>query len=78
MCYVACGRLDGYWASSVKAWDVAAGAIIIAEAGGVLTDLEGAAFDLADPKLISTSTTALHGRLLDALAKAEKRYGEKD
>jgi myo-inositol-1(or 4)-monophosphatase len=40
-CYVACGRLDGFWECSLSAWDIAAGALIVREAGGVVTDFEG-------------------------------------
>lgn len=40
MCYVAAGRLDGYWERGIKAWDVAAGMLIVKEAGGVVTSIE--------------------------------------
>jgi len=41
LAYVAAGRLDGYWESGLKAWDVAAGALIVREAGGLVTDFNG-------------------------------------
>jgi myo-inositol-1(or 4)-monophosphatase len=41
MAYVAAGRLDGYWESGLKAWDLAAGALIVREAGGLVTDYNG-------------------------------------
>jgi myo-inositol-1(or 4)-monophosphatase len=45
LCYVGHGRLDAYWANRLKPWDVAAGALIAAEAGAVLTNLSGNQFD---------------------------------
>lgn len=41
LCYLTAGRLDGYWAESVKPWDVAAGALMVSEAGGQITDMHG-------------------------------------
>ena len=41
LCYVACGRLDAFWETGLKAWDLAAGALIIREAGGIISRLDG-------------------------------------
>ena len=41
LCYVACGRIDGYWELKLKPWDIAAGTLIVAEAGGMLSDFAG-------------------------------------
>lgn len=41
LCDVACGRLDGFWELHLASWDVAAGALILREAGGIITDLSG-------------------------------------
>ena len=41
LAYVAAGRLDGFWESGLSAWDIAAGALIVREAGGITTDYEG-------------------------------------
>ena len=41
LCYVACGRLDGFWETGLQAWDLAAGALIIREAGGIVSGLDG-------------------------------------
>ena len=41
LCYVACGRFDGFWELDLHAWDIAAGSIIIEEAGGRITDFSG-------------------------------------
>src|SRR6476469_5074930 len=41
LCYVAAGRLDGFWESDLKAWDIAGGGLIVEEAGGTVTDFSG-------------------------------------
>jgi myo-inositol-1(or 4)-monophosphatase len=41
LAYVACGRLDGFWEMGLKIWDIAAGVLMIKEAGGIVTDMEG-------------------------------------
>ncbi|MCA9264114.1 MAG: inositol monophosphatase [Planctomycetales bacterium] len=60
LAYVACGRLDGYWAMSVKRWDVAAGCLLVSEAEGVLTDIGGGPVNLARPQLLAAGSAALH------------------
>jgi myo-inositol-1(or 4)-monophosphatase len=67
LCYVACGRLDGYWEHVVRPWDVAAGALIVQEAGGMLTGADGAAFDVEAGHLLATNGR-LHPALTTALA----------
>jgi myo-inositol-1(or 4)-monophosphatase len=67
LCYVGAGRLDGYWASSVKIWDIAAGMLVLTEAGGVITALDGTPVDLAHPEFAASSTTALQKELLATL-----------
>jgi myo-inositol-1(or 4)-monophosphatase len=70
LCYVAAGRLDAYWASSVHAWDVAAGVLLVQEAGGCVTRIDGTAFDLWNPELAVSATPPLHRQLLEALGAA--------
>lgn len=67
LCYVASGRLDGYWASTLNLWDIAAGMLIAEEAGAFATHLEGRPLDWADPRFIATSTRELHGELFPLL-----------
>ena len=59
LAYVACGRLDGFWESGLKPWDVAAGALLVSESGGIVCDNEASENYLysssivtANPKLI--------------------------
>jgi myo-inositol-1(or 4)-monophosphatase len=66
MAYVACGRFDGYWEQSVSAWDMAAGAIIVREAGGLVTDTMGGPLDLWGGTVLA-STPQLQCELLEAL-----------
>jgi myo-inositol-1(or 4)-monophosphatase len=69
LCYLAAGRLDAYWATDVKIWDVAAGVLIVREAGGVVTAADGGPFDLARPKIAASATQALHGEFVGVLAR---------
>lgn len=71
LCYVAAGRLDAYFASSVKSWDVAAGILIAREAGAVVTSIRGGEFDLGHPDLAAAATADVHADLLRALSRAE-------
>ncbi len=66
LCYVACGRLDGFWELSLQPWDVAAATLIVREAGGTVTGADGAPHRLGDPVLVA-SNGALHTKLLAAL-----------
>ncbi len=66
LCYVACGRLDGFWETKLNPWDVAAGVLIIQEAGGSITNPSGGPYNLNDPVIV-TSNGYLHMKLLDAL-----------
>ena len=71
LCYVACGRLDGYIASSVKTWDVAAGALLLREAGATITSLDGSSLDLYRPRFACAATVKLHAELMEILAQVE-------
>jgi myo-inositol-1(or 4)-monophosphatase len=67
LCYVAAARYDAYWATKTNAWDVAAGCLIVEEAGGVVTALDGSAFDLAAPWPVAAATAALSRQLIKTL-----------
>lgn len=71
LCYVASGRLDAYWATSVKIWDVAAGALILHEAGGRITHINGGKFDPQNPKFAATANEVLHGKFLEVLHRVD-------
>jgi myo-inositol-1(or 4)-monophosphatase len=63
LCYVAMGRFDGMWEGNLSPWDVAAGSLIVREAGGVVTGYDGEAFRI-DGRRIVTANPELHARLL--------------
>ncbi|UNK19263.1 inositol monophosphatase [Paenibacillus sp. N3/727] len=77
MAYVAAGRLSGYWELGLNAWDVAAGALLIQESGGKVTDTEGRPYDLAVRNVVATNG-AIHEGLLDTLSEAEATGFRKD
>lgn len=69
LAYVAAGRLDGYWEQSARPWDVAAGALLVREAGGRVTDGKGKPFSLEQSTILASNgrihpslVTALNGR----------------
>lgn len=63
LAYLAAGRIDGFWSASLKPWDMAAGVLIVQEAGGRITSLEGGRFRLDVPSLLATNGSAIHDRL---------------
>jgi myo-inositol-1(or 4)-monophosphatase len=67
LAYVACGRLDGFWELQLQPWDIAAGALIVEEAGGVATNVHGSHDLMQPPYSIAVSNPALHPLLLAAL-----------
>jgi myo-inositol-1(or 4)-monophosphatase len=69
--YVAAGRLEGYWESIVKPWDVAAGWLLVEEAGGRVTDLSGGPFGVERGEILATNGP-LHPLLIEALAELDR------
>jgi myo-inositol-1(or 4)-monophosphatase len=67
LCNTACGRVDGYWEMNLKPWDIAAGALIVQEAGGIVTDLTGEDGWLDSGDVVAGSPKVL-GQLLHLLA----------
>jgi myo-inositol-1(or 4)-monophosphatase len=66
LCYVAAGRFEGFWEQHLKPWDVAAGALIVTEAGGRVTGMDGSAFDPVAAHLVA-SNGGVHGAMLDVI-----------
>jgi myo-inositol-1(or 4)-monophosphatase len=66
MAFVAAGRFDGFWEHSLQAWDVAAGIVLVREAGGMISDLGGGAEMLAKGSILATNEY-LHPQLLKLL-----------
>ncbi len=66
LCYTACGRFDGYWEPELKPWDMAAGSLIVEEAGGNVTRYDGSAFLPEFPEIVATNGK-IHDELLGYL-----------
>jgi myo-inositol-1(or 4)-monophosphatase len=64
LCYVAAGRMDGFWESDLKPWDIAGGALIVAEAGGRVTNMDGSAF-ASRGRHVLASNGLLHDAMLE-------------
>jgi myo-inositol-1(or 4)-monophosphatase len=68
LCYVACGRLDGFWERPLQPWDMAAGALIVGEAGGTVTIYAGGEFDPFDREVVATNGL-LHTPMLEVVQR---------
>jgi myo-inositol-1(or 4)-monophosphatase len=66
LCYVACGRIDGYWEMKLQPWDTSAGALIVREAGGDVTDFNGGPFDPHGSQTLATNGK-LHAAMVGVL-----------
>jgi myo-inositol-1(or 4)-monophosphatase len=71
--YVAAGRLDGYWECKLKPWDVAAGFLIVEEAGGRVTDHGGSPYSIRNHRILA-SNGLIHGEMTALLGEGGKRY----
>ncbi len=71
LAYVACGRLDAYWERGVNSWDVSAGMLLIREAGGYLSDVDGGT-DPLNAGSIACGNETLHRELLKLLKSAKR------
>ena len=67
LAYVAAGRFDGFWEEGLKPWDVAAGVLMIEEAGGVVSDYHGQPLDIHKPPILA-SNGAIHEQMMKVLA----------
>ena len=68
MCYVAAGRMEGFWERGLGAWDIAAGALLVEEAGGRVSDLDGGPFVLRSGRLVA-SNGRVHDEMLSTIAR---------
>ncbi len=69
LCYVAAGRIDGYWEMKLKPWDIAAGALIVAEAGGSVSGFSGKPFSLSGEETLA-SNGLIHEEMIRIVASA--------
>jgi len=75
LAYVAAGRFEGFWERGIKAWDMAAGVLLVLEAGGKVTDISGKPFDLLAQNALA-SNGLVHSQIFKTLwaGKDEKRW----
>lgn len=73
LCYLAMGRFDGFWELDLKPWDVAAGALIVAEAGGRVTNLSGGRFSLYGDEILA-SNGHIHQEMVQVLQRGERSF----
>jgi myo-inositol-1(or 4)-monophosphatase len=64
LAYVACGRLDAFWEFGLKPWDMAAGALLVREAGGTVSDMRGAPHGVTSSEHLLADNGALHEQIL--------------
>ena len=69
LCYVAAGRFDGFWEMALNPWDVAAGGLIVEEAGGRVTSVSGEADYISSPQSVLACTPGIHARMLEELGR---------
>ncbi len=70
LAYVACGRLDGFWELFLKPWDIAAGVLIIREAGGKATNFDGTPIDIYGTEILA-SNGRIHNEMINVLRKGK-------
>lgn len=69
LCYLAMGRFDGFWELKLSPWDTAAGSLLVAEAGGQVTDFSGGPFNIYMKEILATNGK-IHQQMIDVLKSA--------
>jgi len=72
LCYLAAGRFEGFWEWKLHAWDVAAGSLIITEAGGKVTDFHGQPYSIYSEEILA-SNGLVHEEMLEVIREAEEK-----
>jgi myo-inositol-1(or 4)-monophosphatase len=70
LCYVAAGRMDGFWERDLSPWDIAGGALLVTEAGGRVTSLQGEPFTSRGRSVLA-SNNLIHDAMLDIIRTVE-------
>jgi myo-inositol-1(or 4)-monophosphatase len=71
LCYNAIGRVDGFWEMDLHPWDTAAGAVILEEAGGRVTNFSGGPFSVYGKEIVA-SNGRIHGEMIQILQRLDK------
>lgn len=77
LAYISSGNVDGYCIEYLKPWDIAAGAILIREAGGVVMNVNGGEYDILKPDIIAASSEKLAQRMLEIVRQVGERVNPK-
>ena len=72
LCYLAAGRFDGFWEFKLHAWDVAAGSLMITEAGGEVTDFQGQPFNIYSGEILA-SNGLIHQEMLQTIQEIDHK-----
>lgn len=72
LCYVATGQCDAYHVDDLQPWDIAAGAVIITEAGGVIYHTEGGKFNVMKPDFVCAATEELCQKVISLIGEANQ------
>jgi myo-inositol-1(or 4)-monophosphatase len=75
LAHVAAGHFDAFWAHEIHAWDVAAGILLVQEAGGVVTGIGGQPFDLWAADFVAAASPELHAELLPVVSISSQKRG---
>lgn len=75
LCYIATGRVDGYWATSLNLWDIAAGWLILNQAGGRVQNPQGGPVDPHQPRLVAAATPSLADQITALLKNHDEQSG---
>ena len=67
LCYVACGTYEGYYEMNLKPWDVSAGVLIVTEAGGIVSNINGDEYNLFEDKYLVASNGKIHNEFIKNL-----------
>lgn len=73
LCYVGCGRFEGFWEQQLQPWDVAAGALVVAEAAGRVTTTDGGRFTARAGSVLA-SNGHIHEQMLETIADFRRRF----
>jgi myo-inositol-1(or 4)-monophosphatase len=71
LCYVGAGRLDGFWEQPLQPWDMAAGSLVVEEAGGVVTSYDGGPFNVLGKGVIA-GNAPIHRAMMDAILRTSR------
>jgi myo-inositol-1(or 4)-monophosphatase len=75
--WVAAGNLDGYWETGIKPWDTGAGALLVREAGGAISDFQGEPWQIASRSIVvSNGHPGVHLAMLETIAEARRRFDQ--